>query len=334
MEVCELHENSGGGCYISNDALARKLGVSLATITRTVALLTAGELLTTRVEKQQGNRRYLTPAARVRACYCGGSEAEQFACTAELTIVKNELTIVKNEVDYSQKCIPYKDTTKDEQLILEHPNVALMPPASAGPTAVGELEERVSKLESRLAKATEVYHAGQDAYRQQQAELAAARQQQAELAAENEKLRAALARRQKRATPPARRPIPALPEWYPEQMATFSSTQQELLGRFHGWAQEEHLETVFGMDRPLTPADVLRLTEKHGVGAFKAILMEMEASKALAGKTSAYHSADNWIRGNERREQQREERYQQQQNTTREQRPAYGGQGRYAGSIN
>ena len=110
MEVCELHENGGRGCFISNDTLSKKLGVSLATATRTVASLAAWGLLLARVVPAEANRRYLTPSAAVRACYAAGSEAQQLAAvselTSELTIAKTgpapEVTIVKPECDYSQ----------------------------------------------------------------------------------------------------------------------------------------------------------------------------------------------------------------------------------------
>jgi transposase len=102
IEVCELHENGGRGCFVSNDALSKKLGVSVATVTRTVASLTAWGLLAARVVASEGNRRYLAPTAAVRVCYAAGAEAEQLAAVADLTIVKSELTIVKTEVDYSQ----------------------------------------------------------------------------------------------------------------------------------------------------------------------------------------------------------------------------------------
>lgn len=105
MEVCELHENGGRGCFISNPKLAEKLGVSVPTVTRTVSYLVAAGLLFSEVVKAEANRRYLSPAPAVRACYTG-KEAAQLAAVSELTIVKNdeetELTIVKLAADYSQ----------------------------------------------------------------------------------------------------------------------------------------------------------------------------------------------------------------------------------------
>jgi DNA-binding transcriptional ArsR family regulator len=107
IEVCELAENGKkGGCFASNATLSADLGMSLATVVRTVATLVEAGLLTTDVVKAEGNRRYLRPTARLRACYTGGTEAQQLAVAAELTIVKKqpkaELTIVKNDIDYSQ----------------------------------------------------------------------------------------------------------------------------------------------------------------------------------------------------------------------------------------
>jgi len=106
MEVCELHENGGKGCYASNDTLAKSLGISLATVVRTVAALVAGGLLTSRVVKAEANRRYLTPTAAVRACYASGTTQQQLLAASNLTIVKkeavSEVTIVKTETDYSQ----------------------------------------------------------------------------------------------------------------------------------------------------------------------------------------------------------------------------------------
>lgn len=107
VEVCELAENGKqGGCFVSNATLARDLGISLATATRTVASLVGAGLLTSDVVKAEANRRYLRPTPRLRACYVGGSEAQQLAAAATLTIVKNEaetdLTIVKTDSDYSQ----------------------------------------------------------------------------------------------------------------------------------------------------------------------------------------------------------------------------------------
>jgi DNA-binding MarR family transcriptional regulator len=106
IEVCELHENGGRGCFASNDTLSKKLGVSVATITRTIASLITWGLLAGRVVPAEANRRYLSPTAAVRACYAGGTEAEQTATVAKLTIVKNdpetELTIVETGADYSQ----------------------------------------------------------------------------------------------------------------------------------------------------------------------------------------------------------------------------------------
>lgn len=107
VEVCELAENGKkGGCFVSNATLARDLGISLATVTRTVASLVEAGLLTSYIAKAEANRRYLRPTPRLRACYTGGTEAQQLAAAAELTIVKSEpeteLTIVKNDSDYSQ----------------------------------------------------------------------------------------------------------------------------------------------------------------------------------------------------------------------------------------
>lgn len=107
IEVCELAENGKkGGCFASNTTLSADLGISLATVVRTIASLVEADLLTTEVVKAQGNRRYLCPTSQLRACYAGGTEAQQLAAAADLTIVKKEskadLTIVKSETDYSQ----------------------------------------------------------------------------------------------------------------------------------------------------------------------------------------------------------------------------------------
>jgi DNA-binding MarR family transcriptional regulator len=107
IEVCELAENGGkGACFASNATLSKDLGISLATVVRTVASLEAYGLLSSRVVKAEANRRYLRPTPLLRACYTGGTEAQQLAAAADLTIVKNEpepeLTIVKSESDYSQ----------------------------------------------------------------------------------------------------------------------------------------------------------------------------------------------------------------------------------------
>jgi len=107
VEVCELAENGKqGGCFVSNATLAKDLGISLKTATRMVAFLESSGLLTAHVNKAQGNRRYLVPTPTVRACYVGGTVAQQLAAAAELTIVKNEaepdLTIVNSDLDYSQ----------------------------------------------------------------------------------------------------------------------------------------------------------------------------------------------------------------------------------------
>jgi DNA-binding MarR family transcriptional regulator len=135
MEVCELHENGGRGCFISNGTLSKKLGVSLATVTRTIASLAAWGLLAAHVVPAEANRRYLVPAAAVRACYAGGTEAQQLAAVLELTIVKSEsasvltivnpgtdysqngeLTIVKNGADYSQNASRVIGDEQDDQL--------------------------------------------------------------------------------------------------------------------------------------------------------------------------------------------------------------------------
>ncbi|TGE22802.1 helix-turn-helix domain-containing protein [Hymenobacter metallicola] len=107
MEVCELHENGKkGACFISNTELAKSLGISLKTATRTIQALVAGGLLTSRVVEAEANRRYLAPTAPVRACYMGGDIAAQLLAASNLTIVRSsddeELTIVKSESDYSQ----------------------------------------------------------------------------------------------------------------------------------------------------------------------------------------------------------------------------------------
>lgn len=107
VEVCELAENGKqGGCFVSNATLAKDLGISLKTATRMVAFLESSGLLTAHVNKAQGNRRYLVPTPAVRACYVGGTAAQQLAAAAELTIVKTDLdpdlTIVKTDLDYSQ----------------------------------------------------------------------------------------------------------------------------------------------------------------------------------------------------------------------------------------
>jgi DNA-binding MarR family transcriptional regulator len=107
IEVCELAENGKqGGCFVSNATLAKDLGISLKTATRMVASLESAGLLTATINKAQGNRRYLSPTPAVRACYVGGTAAQQLAAAAELTIVKSEpetdLTIVNSDPDYSQ----------------------------------------------------------------------------------------------------------------------------------------------------------------------------------------------------------------------------------------
>jgi hypothetical protein len=134
IEVCELHENGGKGCYMSNDTLAKKLGVSLATATRTIGSLVGWGLLYSTVIKAEANRRYLSPSATVRACYASPSSAEQLAAVCALTIVKiepeqvltivnpvadysqnGELTIVKNVTDYSQTASRVYGDDQDDQ---------------------------------------------------------------------------------------------------------------------------------------------------------------------------------------------------------------------------
>jgi DNA-binding MarR family transcriptional regulator len=107
VEVCELAENGGkGACFASNTTLAQSLGMSKATVVRKIAELEEAGFLGSEVVKAQANRRYLRPTPRLRACYAGGTEAQQLAAATELTIVKNEpetdLTIVKTDTDYSQ----------------------------------------------------------------------------------------------------------------------------------------------------------------------------------------------------------------------------------------
>jgi DNA-binding MarR family transcriptional regulator len=109
IEVCELAENGGkGSCFASNPTLAESLGISLKTLTRKIEELEAAGLLTRLVVKAEANRRYLRPTPLLRACYAGGTEAQQLSHAAELTIVRNaedpEVTIVKSDRDYSQNC--------------------------------------------------------------------------------------------------------------------------------------------------------------------------------------------------------------------------------------
>jgi uncharacterized small protein (DUF1192 family)/DNA-binding MarR family transcriptional regulator len=172
IEVCELAENGKkGGCFVSNATLATDLGISLKTVTRTIALLEAAGLLLSNVVKAEANRRYLTPTAKVRACYQGGTEAQQLAAASNLTIVKNDtapnLTIVKNDPDYSQnspvtivKNDPDysqngsrvlgddqydQETTTHDQPLAARERVALQ-------KKIGELEAEVARLKAQLAQ--------------------------------------------------------------------------------------------------------------------------------------------------------------------------------------
>jgi DNA-binding MarR family transcriptional regulator len=159
VEVCELAENGKkGGCFASNTTLARDLGISLATVTRTVASLVAAGLLTSDVVKAEANRRYLRPTARLRACYTGGSEAQQLAAIAELTIVKNDtdysqneqVTIVKTGADYSQNASrvlgdDQYDQVDDQEALLTQEREAFQ-------KKIGELENENARLRHLLAQ--------------------------------------------------------------------------------------------------------------------------------------------------------------------------------------
>jgi len=173
IEVCELHENGGRGCFASNGALSKKLGVSVATVTRTVASLTSWGLLATRIVPAEANRRYLCPTAAVRACYAAANEAQQLAAVAELTIVKSspetELTIVENETDYSQ----------NGELTIVKNGVDYSQNASR---VIGE-DQKKTILEAQLQSLREGLAEAED-------ELTAAQKKIVELEAENARLRA------------------------------------------------------------------------------------------------------------------------------------------------
>jgi DNA-binding MarR family transcriptional regulator len=170
IEVCELAENGKqGGCFVSNATLARDLGISLKTATRMVASLEAAGLLTASINKAQGNRRYLSPTPAVRACYVGGTSAQQLAAAAELTIVKSEpetdltivnsdpdysqngpLTIVKNDPDYSQNASRVYGDDHDDQVTTkdDHP---LTPSERVGfQKKIADLEFENAQLKAKI----------------------------------------------------------------------------------------------------------------------------------------------------------------------------------------
>lgn len=172
IEVCELAENGKkGGCFVSNATLSTDLGMSLATVVRTVALLVTAGLLTSVVAKNEGNRRYLRPTARLRACYTGGTEAQQLAAAAELTIVKNdpkteltivksdadysqnsELTIVKNDTDYSQNASRVIGDDQYDQVDDQHDQPLTRSERAAFQKKIGDLQQQVTLLKAQLAK--------------------------------------------------------------------------------------------------------------------------------------------------------------------------------------
>ena len=174
VEVCELAENGGkGACYASNTTLAQSLGLSKPTVVRMVTLLEEGGLLSSEVVKSQGNRRYLRPTPRLRACYLGGTEAQQLAAASLLTIVKNEpapaltivkseadysqkdgLTIVKNEADYSQNSSRVLGDDQNDHSTTTHDQPLAASEREAYQKKIGDLEAEVANLKAQLARKT------------------------------------------------------------------------------------------------------------------------------------------------------------------------------------
>lgn len=176
IEVCELHENGGRGCFASNGTLSKKLGVSVATVTRTIASLTTWGLLATRVVPAEANRRYLSPTPALRACYAVGSDAQQLAAVADLTIVKTEpeteltivnpvndysqngeLTIAKNEADYSQNAsrVIGEDQKKT---ILEDQLRNLREGLAEAEEELAAAQKKIVELEARLQAERQASH--------------------------------------------------------------------------------------------------------------------------------------------------------------------------------
>jgi DNA-binding MarR family transcriptional regulator len=157
VEVCELAENGKkGGCFVSNATLARDLGISLATATRTVASLVEAGLLTSYVVKAEANRRYLCPTPRLRACYVGGTEAQQLAAAATLTIVKTEseteLTIVKTDSDYSQNASRVLGDDQYDQVDDQHDQRLTPSERAVYEKKIGDLQAEILHLKARLAR--------------------------------------------------------------------------------------------------------------------------------------------------------------------------------------
>jgi DNA-binding MarR family transcriptional regulator len=170
VEVCELAENGGkGSCFASNATLARNLGISPATAVRKIAELEKAGLLTSVVVKAEANRRYLRPTAAVRACYLGGSKAEQLAAANNLTIVKNaaattlaivktdndysqnsEVTIVKTDNDYSQNASRVIGDDQYDQKTTRDEGVALRAELTRAQKKIGELEGLLAARTSEL----------------------------------------------------------------------------------------------------------------------------------------------------------------------------------------
>jgi DNA-binding MarR family transcriptional regulator len=161
VEVCELAENGGkGACYASNTTLAQSLGLSKPTVVRMVTILEEGGLLSSEVVKSQGNRRYLRPTPRLRACYLGGTEAQQLAAASLLTIVKNEVdysqkegvTIVKNEADYSQNSSRVLGDDQNDHSTTTHDQPLAASEREGYQKKIGELEAEVASLKAQLAR--------------------------------------------------------------------------------------------------------------------------------------------------------------------------------------
>ena len=173
VEVCELAENGKkGGCFASNATLSADLGMSLATVVRTVATLVEAGLLTSEVVKAEANRRYLRPTPRLRACYVGGTEAQQLAAAAELTIVKSApetdltivksdsdysqnggVTIVKNDSDYSQNASRVLGDDQYDQVDDQHDQRLSPSERAAFEKKIGDLQAEILHLKARLALA-------------------------------------------------------------------------------------------------------------------------------------------------------------------------------------
>ncbi|MCC3159492.1 hypothetical protein LJ737_19780 [Hymenobacter sp. 15J16-1T3B] len=78
IEVCELYENGGKeSCWITNQALAERLGSHPITVSRNLLWLFDAGLLDVRHRPDLGNRRELVPTLATRAAYSGEQDAAE-----------------------------------------------------------------------------------------------------------------------------------------------------------------------------------------------------------------------------------------------------------------